>query len=82
MIRSVLRRRQAPMPERFNSPAATTMETVSTTYRARYYNSQTERFISEDPIEFAGGNVNLYAYVGNDPIKRTLFRRLCTNRWC
>ncbi len=36
-------------------------------YRARYYNPQTGRFISEDPIGFRGG-INKYAYVGNDPI--------------
>src|SRR5687768_13807633 len=37
-------------------------------YRARYYNPTLGRFISEDPIGFAGGDANLYAYVGNDPI--------------
>ncbi len=37
-------------------------------YRARYYSPSTQRFISEDPIGFGGGDVNLYAYVGNDPI--------------
>jgi RHS repeat-associated protein len=36
-------------------------------YRARYYNPTLQRFISEDPIEFAGG-FNLYAYVANSPI--------------
>jgi RHS repeat-associated protein len=36
-------------------------------YRARYYSPQLQRFISEDPIEFEGGDVNLYAYVYNDP---------------
>lgn len=36
-------------------------------YRARYYNLTLQRFISEDPIAFAGGDTNLYAYVGNDP---------------
>jgi RHS repeat-associated protein len=35
--------------------------------RARYYNPVTARFISEDPIGFAGG-VNKYAYVGDNPI--------------
>jgi RHS repeat-associated protein len=33
-------------------------------YRARWYDSQHGRFISEDPIGFRGG-VNLYSYVGN-----------------
>jgi type VI secretion system secreted protein VgrG len=36
-------------------------------YRARYYHPTLQRFLSEDPIGFAGGDVNLYAYVGNDP---------------
>lgn len=36
--------------------------------RARYYDPQIQRFISEDPIGFAGGDVNLYAYVQNNPI--------------
>ncbi|MBK7707789.1 MAG: RHS domain-containing protein [Acidobacteria bacterium] len=34
-------------------------------YRARWYDSNLGRFISEDPIGFAGGDVNLYGYVGN-----------------
>lgn len=37
-------------------------------YRARYYSPQLQRFISQDPIGFTGGDVNLYAYVGNNPI--------------
>ncbi|MGH7392720.1 MAG: RHS repeat-associated core domain-containing protein, partial [Candidatus Rokuibacteriota bacterium] len=39
-------------------------------YRARYYNTQLQRFVSEDPIGFAGGDVNLYAYVRNSPVQR------------
>jgi len=35
-------------------------------YRARYYNPTLQRFISEDPAEFAGGDT--YAYVENSPI--------------
>lgn len=35
--------------------------------RNRYYAPGLGRFISEDPIGFAGGN-NFYAYCGNDPI--------------
>lgn len=36
--------------------------------RARYYDPNVGRFISEDPIGFEGGDVNLYAYVGNNPV--------------
>jgi RHS repeat-associated protein len=36
--------------------------------RARYYDSDTGRFISEDPIGFGGGDVNLYGYVQNNPV--------------
>ena len=36
-------------------------------YRARYYNPVLQRFLSEDPLGFNGGDVNLYAYVGNSP---------------
>lgn len=36
--------------------------------RARYYDPKVGRFISEDPIGFAGGDVNLMAYVGNNPL--------------
>jgi RHS repeat-associated protein len=34
-------------------------------YRARYYSTAIQRFISEDPVGTVGG-INLYAYVGND----------------
>jgi RHS repeat-associated protein len=37
-------------------------------YRARFYNALLQRFISEDPIEFQGGDINLYAYVANNPV--------------
>jgi RHS repeat-associated protein len=40
-----------------------------TYYRARWYSSELGRFVSEDPIGFAGGDVNLYAYVGNNPLR-------------
>ena len=36
-------------------------------YRNRYYSPQLRRFIEPDPIGFEGG-MNLYAYVGNDPV--------------
>jgi len=37
-------------------------------YRARYYDPKAGRFITRDPISFAGGDVNLYAYVKNNPL--------------
>ncbi len=36
-------------------------------YRARYYSPTSQRFISQDPIGFGGGDSNLYGYVGNQP---------------
>lgn len=37
-------------------------------YRARYYDPQNGRFLSEDPIGSAGGGLNFYAYAQADPI--------------
>jgi RHS repeat-associated protein len=37
-------------------------------YRARWYDPQAGRFISEDPLALGGG-INLYAYVKNDPVR-------------
>ena len=38
--------------------------------RNRYYNPSTGRFISPDPIGYGDG-MNMYAYVGNDPMNAT-----------
>jgi RHS repeat-associated protein len=38
-------------------------------YRARWYDAQIGRFISEDPAGFRGG-LNLFTYVENNPINR------------
>ena len=40
-------------------------------YRNRWYDPEIGRFISEDPIGFAGGDINLYGYVGNNPLSFT-----------
>jgi RHS repeat-associated protein len=40
-------------------------------YRARFYHPALQRFLSEDPIEFEGGNTNLYSYVFNNPTNHT-----------
>ena len=39
--------------------------------RARYLDSFTGKFISEDPISFEGGDFNLYRYVFNSPLNGT-----------
>ena len=40
-------------------------------FGARDYDPETGRWISKDPIEFGGGDTNLYGYVIDDPINRT-----------
>ena len=40
-------------------------------YRGRYYSPTLQRFVSQDPIGFAGGDENLYGYVWSNP---TTFR--------
>ncbi len=37
-------------------------------YRARYYDPQIGRFISEDPMGFGAGDVNFYQYTSNNPV--------------
>ncbi|MCI0631803.1 MAG: RHS repeat-associated core domain-containing protein [Phycisphaerales bacterium] len=50
-------------------------------YKARAYDPELGRFLQSDLILYAGG-MNLYAYVGNDPVNNTdpnwLFRRCVT----
>ncbi len=36
--------------------------------RARFYDAGVGRFLSEDPLGFEGGDWNLYAYVGGNPV--------------
>jgi RHS repeat-associated protein len=49
-------------------------------YRARYYSSILGRFISEDPAGFDGGDLNLYAYVLDNPVNLTDPSGKCP--WC
>ncbi|MQY51204.1 RHS repeat-associated core domain-containing protein [Rhodocyclus gracilis] len=37
-------------------------------YRARYYDPQIGRFVSEDPIAFASGDMSFYVYGSNNPV--------------
>ena len=37
----------------------------------RWYDTQTGRWLSEDPIGFAAGDMNLHRYVGNNALTRT-----------
>ena len=48
--------------------------------RARYYDPAMGRFISEDPLGFDGGDVNLYAYASNNPINMLDPSGLCS-KW-
>lgn len=38
-------------------------------YRARYYHPRLQRFIAEDPIGFGGGDLNVYGYTLNSPMR-------------
>jgi RHS repeat-associated protein len=40
-------------------------------YRVRYYGPGIGRFLGEDPIGFAAGDVNFYRYVDNEPASAT-----------
>jgi RHS repeat-associated protein len=40
-------------------------------FRARTYDTETSRFLREDPIQFAGGDSNFYAYARDNPINLT-----------
>jgi len=65
---------RAPSPHNCQTalwlPATSLLERVGKNESARFYNSQTGRFISEDPIGFATGP-NLYSYVRNNPTRIT-----------
>ena len=37
-------------------------------YRARAFDPETARFLQEDPLWFEGGDLNIYGYVGQNPV--------------
>jgi hypothetical protein len=39
-------------------------------FGARDYDPAIGRWTARDPIDFAGGDTNLYGYVGNDPVNQ------------
>jgi RHS repeat-associated protein len=45
-------------------------------YKARMYSPKAGRFLQPDPIGYGGG-MNVYGYVGNDPVNRTDPSGLC-----
>jgi RHS repeat-associated protein len=47
-------------------------------FGAREYDAGTGRWMTRDPIGFGGGDANLYAYVGNDPINNVDVQGTCT----
>ena len=49
---------------------ATIRRRAYTTYRARYYSAAIGRFLQTDPVGYTA-DINLYAYVGNDPVNMT-----------
>jgi len=74
-----------PSPNVCNSTVAIGLQAtvvengVRETYRARYYNPTTGRFLSEDPLGFAGSGTNLYAYAAWNPISNKDPLGLCAN---
>jgi RHS repeat-associated protein len=40
-------------------------------FRARFFDTGTNRFLSEDPLGFAGGGISLFEYAENDPLRFT-----------
>ena len=57
-----------PQPFKYAGQVGIIDEGINLYYmRARYYDANIGRFISEDPAGFSGG-LNLYAYVGGNPM--------------
>jgi RHS repeat-associated protein len=64
----LLRAEQFSQPFRYVGAYGVMTEPSGLLYmRARYYDPDTGRFLSEDPLGLEGG-VNLYVYAGNNPV--------------
>jgi RHS repeat-associated protein len=46
-------------------------DTGLTRFSAREYDAETGRFTTQDPLDFSGGDTNLYAYAAGDPVNST-----------
>jgi RHS repeat-associated protein len=46
-------------------------------FNRRWYDTSTGRFLFEDPSSFSAGDMNLFAYCGNNPINMTNPTSLC-----
>jgi RHS repeat-associated protein len=63
------RRGSTPNPFTFVGRHGVMQETPSFYFmRARYYDAEAGRFLSEDPLGFEGGDWNLYSYTASNPI--------------
>jgi RHS repeat-associated protein len=61
-------RQQLSDPDRQGAPHLALEVTRILYYRARYYDAQVGRFLSEDPIRFRGRSANFYGYAMQDPV--------------
>ena len=73
-----------PNPFTFAGQYGVTNETKDLYFmRNRWYDPQQGRFVQPDPIDIAGGDVDLYRYVMNDPVNlvdpRGLFPFFCVS---
>ena len=57
-------------------------ETKLVRFGARDYDAETGRWIRKDPITFAGGDANLYGYVGENPTGLVDVEGLCPWKTC